>query len=133
MHDFLKGLNIKANLPLWAKRLKNYIVMHKGAAEYYAVTTILWVYIILNWDKCISMQFFSEFDGNNILFLVALLLAILHFYDIEGKEWKVHRINSNMKEEYEKADKRYEQSLMKSQQVISNSVSNDMEEDNKGE
>ena len=27
-------------------------------------------YVLLNWEECISMQFFSQFDGNNILFLV---------------------------------------------------------------
>ncbi len=50
---------------------------------------ILWCYIILNWEKCISMQFFSQFDGNNILFLVGLMLAILPFYEVEGKGFKI--------------------------------------------
>lgn len=36
------------------------------------------------------MQFFSQFDGNNILFLVWILLIVLPFYDIEIKEAKLH-------------------------------------------
>ena len=58
---------------------------------YIALLAVLWRYIILNWEKCISMQFFSQFDGNNILFLVGIALVILPFYDIEGKGVKLHR------------------------------------------
>ncbi|MCI9366762.1 MAG: hypothetical protein HFF19_00560 [Oscillospiraceae bacterium] len=39
------------------------------------------------------MQFFSQFDGNNILFLVWILLFVLPFYDIEIKEAKFHKRN----------------------------------------
>ena len=52
---------------------------------------ILTRYILLNWDKCISMKFFEQFDGNNILFLVWIALIILFFYDIEAKDMKFHR------------------------------------------
>lgn len=58
---------------------------------YWGLVGLLTIYIISNWQKCISMQFFSQFDGNNILFLVWILLVILPFYDIEGKGIKVHR------------------------------------------
>ena len=44
---------------------------------YIALLAVLWRYIILNWEKCISMQFFSQFDGNNILFLVGIALVTL--------------------------------------------------------
>ena len=41
---------------------------------YIALLAVLWRYIILNWEKCISIA-----------------LVILPFYDIEGKGVKLHR------------------------------------------
>lgn len=58
---------------------------------YWCLVGALTLYVMSNWGKCISMQFFSRFDGNNILFLVWILLIVLPFYDIEGKGIKVHR------------------------------------------
>lgn len=37
------------------------------------------------------MRFFSQFDGNNILFLVWIADILLFFYDVEIKEGKLHR------------------------------------------
>lgn len=54
---------------------------------------ILTKYILENWKTCISMQFFSRFDGNNILFLVWIADILLFFYDVEIKEGKLHRRN----------------------------------------
>lgn len=48
-------------------------------------------YILSNWEKCIAMKFFEQFDGNNILFLVWIVLIILPFYDVEAKGWKFRR------------------------------------------
>lgn len=64
---------------------------HINTITYLAVLIVLWAYIGLNWEKCISMQFFSQFDGNNILFLVGIILVVLPLYDIEGKGFKLHR------------------------------------------
>lgn len=46
-------------------------------------------YILSNWESCISMQFFSDFDGNNILFLAWIVLIFLLVYEVEGKGIKV--------------------------------------------
>lgn len=40
-------------------------------------------YVVINWKECISMQFFSSFNGNNILFLVWILLIFLNIYRIK--------------------------------------------------
>lgn len=69
---------------LWSLR---YSVFHL------IVSFCLMGYVILNWDKCISMQFFSEFNGNNILFLVWIADILLYFYDVEIKEGKLHKRN----------------------------------------
>lgn len=69
------------------------------------VLTSLTVYVILNWRLCISMQFFSQFNGNNILFLVWILLILLTLYDVEAKDIKIKE--RKMKEEYENAERIY--------------------------
>lgn len=56
---------------------------------YVLLLIVLWLYVILNWDKCISMQFFSQFDGNNILFLTGIGLVVIPFFNIEAKEFKI--------------------------------------------
>lgn len=61
---------------------------------------ILTRYIFMNWAICVSMQFFSQFDGNNILFLVWIADILLFLYDIEIKEGKLlkHKIEKAAKQ-----------------------------------
>ncbi len=73
----------------WIQYLFYFVRLNIRSIMYIVDLTILWCYIILNWKKCISMQFFSQFDGNNILFLVGIVLIILPFYKIEGKGVKI--------------------------------------------
>ena len=56
---------------------------------HFIVLLCLTCYILLNWEKCISMQFFSQFDGNNILLLVWIILIFLIIYEVEGKGIKI--------------------------------------------
>lgn len=73
------------------KRLAKRIHSNIYGILYIVLLLILSKYIISNWDKCISMKFFEQFNGNNILFLVWIALIILFFYDIEAKDMKFHR------------------------------------------
>lgn len=73
------------------KRLWKWIKLHIYGILYFILIVILSTYIVLNWDKCISMKFFEQFDGNNILFLVWIALLILFFYDVEAKDMKFKR------------------------------------------
>lgn len=45
------------------------------------------------------MQFFSQFDGNNILFLVWIVLILLIIYEVEGQGIKIAK---HEKEEVQK-------------------------------
>lgn len=76
----------------------------------YVILTIgLWIYLILNWDKCISMKFFDQFDGNNILFLVGIAMIITFFYDVEAKDFKFHRRkNQNINKQYQNERMNYQ-------------------------
>lgn len=82
----------------WYKRLFKPIYKNKDTIFYWAVLIILSIYVIKNWNTCISMQFFSNFDGNNILFILWLVLIFLMLYDIEAKDIKLkqHRLKEDI-------------------------------------
>ena len=77
---------------------------------YFIIVVILWAYLILNWEKCVSMQFFCRFDGNNILFLVGIALIVLPFFrfEIEGKGIKVQaEMRNRMQDDFQKSESEY--------------------------
>lgn len=67
------------------------IIRYRHNIFYYIVEISLTVYVLLNWEKCIKMQFFSHFDGNNILFIVWIIIIFLAIYDVEAKGIKFQR------------------------------------------
>lgn len=77
--------------PKWYQLVVHFLWVRIYAILYLVLLWRLTKYIFANWEKCISMQFFSQFDGNNILFLVWIAAIALFFYDIEIKEGKLHR------------------------------------------
>lgn len=81
-------LEAKANR---GKRILKWLSQHYHNILYICILFVLWLYIISNWERCISMRFFCRFDGNNILFLLGIVLVILPFYDIEGKGIKLRK------------------------------------------
>lgn len=68
-----------------------WILKYQNTLIYALVLGILTTYVICNWEICVSMQFFNDFDGNNILFLVWILLIFLILYNIEGSWIKFRR------------------------------------------
>lgn len=78
---------------------------HKYTIFHITVLAVLTTYVILNWRLCVSMQFFSQFNGNNILFLVWIVLILLTLYDVEAKDIKVKE--RKIKEDYENAERLY--------------------------
>lgn len=99
-----------------ARRVRKWILIHIYNILYLALLSVLWGYIIINWEICISMQFFSRFDGNNILFLVGILLVILPFYELEGKGTRLRRTGTKaMEEDYRDADTRFLEDKIKNQ------------------
>lgn len=91
------------------KRLLIGIKNHKYTILYIVILAVLWTYIIINWELCINMQLFSQFNGNNILFLVGIILTVLPFYDIEGKGVKlVRRTKKEIASRYNKESSQYD-------------------------
>ena len=92
---------------------------------YVVIVFVLWGYLIYNWEKCISMQFFNQFDGNNILFLIGIALLILPFFrfEIEGKGVKVQaEMRKEMQADFQNADSDYKIKLI--QRLISSDSEN---------
>lgn len=79
------------------KQEKRYRLKKLWSMRYGVFHSIIFIcltdYVLRNWGKCISMQFFLQFNGDNILFLVWIADILLFFYDVEIKEGKLHRRN----------------------------------------
>lgn len=95
---------------VWQRR---YLIFH--VVSFVSLT----IYVLLHWKMCISMQFFSKFDGNNILFVVWIISSFLIVYDVEGKGVKLTRHQlQKMRDEYETAIKLDSVSQQVAQQSI---------------
>lgn len=100
--------NIKAEKNR-GRRVLIFLKNHIYTILYVSMLIVLWAYIIKNWEICISMQFFSQFNGNNILFITGLVLIILPFYDIEGKGIRLRRrSNKGLERKLQGADSKYD-------------------------
>lgn len=86
----------------WYKSCFNCIYKNKDTIFHWGVLIILSKYIITNWNECISMQFFSHFNGNNILFILWLVLIFLMLYDVEAKDIKLKK--HKLKEDIDNAN-----------------------------
>lgn len=73
------------------KKLIKWIKLRIYEILYIVLLVILSSYILINWEVCVTMNFFEQFDGNNILFLIWIVLLILPFYDVEAKGWKFRK------------------------------------------
>lgn len=115
-----KSKNVIKKCMIWLKN--NYKTL-----LYVILLTILSAYIIINWNKCISMKFFDQFDGNNILFLIWIILLVLEFHDIESKDFKIHK---NMQKDLLDAKDDFEQKKKNKNESNNNSKKNDEENNN---
>lgn len=86
---FAVGIFVFVGAIIWRKKIER--LLNKYFYIFFHVLTFvtLTIYVIKNWNSCISMQFFSQFNGNNILFLVWIILILLLIYEVEGKGIKV--------------------------------------------
>lgn len=86
----------------WYKKLWKWLLKQRNIVFHWFILIVLTVYIIRNWDSCVSMQFFSNFNGNNILFFVWIILIFLMLYDVEAKGVKLRK--RELKEELDIID-----------------------------
>ena len=86
------------------KKISRWILQHPYLAFHLLVLGALTLYVVSHWNLCISMQFFSRFDGNNILFLAWIILIFLTIYKVKVKDVEI--CVRNMEDEYLDADMR---------------------------
>lgn len=86
------------------KRVWNWWLHYNNVVFYWAALIVLTIYILINWKICISMQFFQEFNGNNILFLCWLLMIFLKIFKIKVKDVEIFR---NLQNDYMMADMKH--------------------------
>ena len=104
-----------------AHKQEKWYILKKLWSERYRIFHLitlfsLTVYVLSNWEKCISMQFFSHFDGNNILFLVWVVLIFLTIYEVEGKGIKVAKHKQEeVRKNLSEADLKYKLETMSEQ------------------
>ena len=95
------------------KQIRNWLKHHLYQIVYFIMLIALWLYIGLNWEKCVSMQFFSQFDGNNILFLVGILLMVLPFYEVEGGGIKIRKAGEKeLEKDLESEESKYQDKVI---------------------
>lgn len=114
--------NIKAEKNIGKKRILIFLKNHIYTLLYVFMLMILWAYIIINWELCISMQFFSQFNGNNILFITGIVLTILPFYDIEGKDIRLRRRSTKgLEKDLQDANSQYDRDRLLEAAKLQNS------------
>lgn len=65
--------------------LQNF-VLSKVPKEYYMYSILValsTLFVFFNWNSCVNMQFFSSFNGYNIIFIVWIVLLILSLFKID--------------------------------------------------
>ena len=91
---------------IWFNRLKLWWLIN--FKNIFSIKNIFWsiltIYVLSNWEKCISMEFFKSFNGNNILFIVWILMIIVNIYDIEINGFKM----SERKQEIDMVNSKFE-------------------------
>lgn len=82
---------------LWCKKFQIFLSEHIETIFHGLILCALTIYILCNWNRCISMQFFSKFNGNNILFFIWIALLFLMLYDVEAKgvRFKKRKLKEN--------------------------------------
>ena len=114
--DVIKSMNkVKSLRIIWKARF----------GIFHGITfLLLTAYIILNWEKCISMKFFSNFDGNNVLFVAWIVLIFLNMYNIKIKdiEFIEKRADEKLKEDVQNIELNYQIQQAQQMEEMQNSI-----------
>ncbi len=65
-------------------------------AWYLFILAISSIFIVIQWNKCINMQFFTSFNGYNIIFLLWLIIIV---GPLVNNKWFNFNIFNNMEKE----------------------------------
>lgn len=71
------------------------------------ILACLTAYVLINWNKCISMQLFDDFNGDNILFVVWITALFLLIYRVRIKDVEIFKRVFELEKEYSYEDLKY--------------------------
>lgn len=100
----------------WQKKILKKICLFRHEIFHGVIIGVLTIYVLVNWNKCISMQFFQRFDGNNILFIVWIISLFLILYKINIQGYEVFGRVHKLENEFQDIDLRYQTDRLKIQQ-----------------
>jgi hypothetical protein len=80
---FSRNKRATENVEKKNRSVKEFIKSRWRLIWYFVAALLLTVYIIYNWEAVISFTPFSDFDGNNLLFVVWIIVVSLPFIRIE--------------------------------------------------
>ncbi len=103
--------------------LKEYNQRH---INYFVTLWVSTTYVVINWSDCTRMEFFNNFDGNNIIFIFWILLILLSILKIN-----IFGIESiDMDENY---DDKIKRKLNETEKITDNITLNITQENNVSE
>lgn len=129
--NYLKYINCRRRVFIIMKnmfiRFMDWTKLRIYEILYIALLIILSAYILINWEICVTMTFFEQFDGNNILFLIWIVLLILPFYDVEAKGWKFRKKGiEDTRKQFENAESNFRQNQINN--MLDNIITQNPEE-----
>ena len=65
----------------WMGRIINTCIIWLRKLWYMILLSISTPYVILNFEEIVQFQFFTEFNGKNLIFLVWIILLIVPLFD----------------------------------------------------
>ena len=92
----------------WQKKFLKRICSLRYEIFHGVIVGALTIYVFINWNKCVSMQFFQKFDGNNILFIAWILSLFLVIYKVKLKDVEVVERAHELKNEFSDEDLKYQ-------------------------
>ena len=96
----------------WIRKIENkialmldHLVFWVQRIWYITLLVLSSVYVGCNFEECIDMTFFENFDGKNILFLFWILLLVLPLirkFEVFGVNVELNEAQKSITSEYEK-------------------------------
>ncbi|MBQ2887214.1 MAG: hypothetical protein IJE43_26170 [Alphaproteobacteria bacterium] len=98
---------------------------------YLTLSILSTIFVITNWDKCLNIQFFDNFNGYNIIWILWMILLFMPLISVDNQWFKIPNPIAKGQEQIEKAKEEASlQEVINKLNKLENDVSNTKKEDN---